>query len=409
MPLHGLVISVLHGLLVAVYGVAPVVAIGRAVAMARRQRPGLLVSLGVSAVVAVGISVGVCYSYAMLGAGRMMPGQVALGAYWVFSMIVMLRGFHVAMGRVLAALGPAGAFLRAVVVMCVALPWVMGAVMVYRPRVRPVVTPASFSGWGYEAVNFPAADGSRVSGYFIPAARPGRGGVVRADWGTTTVIVAHGFGGNKGSALVMSRELVPAGFNVLSIDLRGHGESGGQLSTFGVRESADVLGAVQWLKTQKKEEAERVVGVGDSLGAAALLTAAVKPGGEAIEALALMGTYGDLGSLATSLTLERFPGPLGFLLRNVAVPVAEVHAGTPLRSYRPAEEIGELWPRPVLVIHATKDEVISVAQGRMLFEAASVPKDAIWTEGTHSAAMTDEGVARAIVEFFRRAKSVPVV
>jgi fermentation-respiration switch protein FrsA (DUF1100 family) len=38
----------------------------------------------------------------------------------------------------------------------------------------------------------------------------------------------------------------------------------------------------------------------------------------------------------------------------------------------------------VLVVHGTDDEVIPVAHGRRLFEAARQPKQALWVDGHHN-------------------------
>ena len=38
---------------------------------------------------------------------------------------------------------------------------------------------------------------------------------------------------------------------------------------------------------------------------------------------------------------------------------------------------------PVLVIHGTADEVIPVSHGRLLYEAAGQPRQALWIDGAH--------------------------
>ena len=55
-----------------------------------------------------------------------------------------------------------------------------------------------------------------------------------------TVIVCHGLASNKSNHLLLARELVPHGYNVLIFDFRAHGESDGQLTSLGDLERRDV-------------------------------------------------------------------------------------------------------------------------------------------------------------------------
>ena len=78
----------------------------------------------------------------------------------------------------------------------------------------------------YEDVSFsPRSDDTGISlkGWFIPAE-------VTTD---TTIIIVHGLNSNRaaGFMLPISQKLHQNGFNTLLIDLRGHGESGGDSGT----------------------------------------------------------------------------------------------------------------------------------------------------------------------------------
>ena len=109
-------------------------------------------------------------------------------------------------------------------------------------------------------------DGLRLHGWLVeqPEKAAARG----------TLLLAHGF---KGSGnLDFSCALQPyfeMGFNLLVIDQRAHGESGGDYITMGVRERRDVRAWALWL-LQRYGQSHRVVLDGISMGGTSVLMAA---------------------------------------------------------------------------------------------------------------------------------------
>jgi fermentation-respiration switch protein FrsA (DUF1100 family) len=225
-----------------------------------------------------------------------------------------------------------------------------------------------------------------------------------SDW---TVLVCHGLGASKDGMWPLAKKLRESGVNLLAIDLRAHGESGGRLSSFGASETLDALAAATWLKLERPASARRIVGVGASLGGAALVQAAARSG--TIDAVAVLGTYDDLGRLAIDLSHNQFPRPLGWLVRHVALPVASLHAGHNLHAVRPAAAASQLWPRPLLVVHGTGDEIIPFDRGRALHDAASQPRRHLWVDNTHNGVLDDPNVIDAVVDFVKSSETVPVI
>lgn len=125
------------------------------------------------------------------------------------------------------------------------------------------LTPASFQ-LAYEDVSFHAPDGARLVGWWVPAAEA-RG----------SVVLLHGL--NR-SRLEMVRKvpfLHAQGWNTLLFDMRHHGASGGDRSTFGWLEKHDALAAAAFARGR---DPGPVVLWGVSLGAAtATLAAADDP------------------------------------------------------------------------------------------------------------------------------------
>jgi pimeloyl-ACP methyl ester carboxylesterase len=68
--------------------------------------------------------------------------------------------------------------------------------------------------------------------------------------------------------------LVRGGYDVLAMDLRGHGESGGSIVSPGLLEARDILGALRYARSRGNNEPVALLGV--SYGAAASLIAAAE-------------------------------------------------------------------------------------------------------------------------------------
>lgn len=125
------------------------------------------------------------------------------------------------------------------------------------------LTPASFN-LAFEDVAFKAADGVELEGWWV-AAPDARG----------TVVLVHGLNRSRIEMVRKVPFLHGARWNALLFDLRHHGTSGGEASTFGDRERLDVQAAKAYAATRA---AGSVVFWGVSLGgAAAALAAAEDP------------------------------------------------------------------------------------------------------------------------------------
>ncbi len=108
-----------------------------------------------------------------------------------------------------------------------------------------------------------AADGTRLAATFLPGPAAGR----------CAVLLAHGFAANRRKpAYAWLAEELSARCGVLTLDLRGHGGSGG-VSTLGDVERLDVAAGAEWLRAQ---EVGPIVLVGASMGGTAVLHAAAR-------------------------------------------------------------------------------------------------------------------------------------
>jgi pimeloyl-ACP methyl ester carboxylesterase len=123
------------------------------------------------------------------------------------------------------------------------------------------LTPASFQ-VAHEDIAFKASDGVPLQGWWVPAPQ-GRG----------TVVLVHGLNRSRIEMVKKVPFLHQAGWNALLFDLRHHGASGGEASTFGDRERLDVQAAKAYARTRASGP---IVFWGVSLGAAAATLAAAE-------------------------------------------------------------------------------------------------------------------------------------
>ena len=159
----------------------------------------------------------------------------------------------------------------------------IAAFRVHRLTVPPrlIETPVDFASMKLpiEPVRFPAADGTEIAGWWMPA-----------DPSRPAVVLGHDLAAGKVALLNLMLRLHDRGIPCLALDFRAHGESGGERSTLGVDEKRDLLGAVDFVATRSDAAGVGAIyGVG--MGAhAAVLAAADRPG---LGVLILDGLYPD--------------------------------------------------------------------------------------------------------------------
>jgi dipeptidyl aminopeptidase/acylaminoacyl peptidase len=93
-------------------------------------------------------------------------------------------------------------------------------------------------------------------------------------WNGDAVILLHGVSDNRLGMYGYGKWLVQNHYSVLIPDARAHGSSGGELATYGLKESDDIHGWVDWIETF--EHPHCMFGLGESMGAAQLLQALPK-------------------------------------------------------------------------------------------------------------------------------------
>lgn len=212
------------------------------------------------------------------------------------------------------------------------------------------LTPKNFN-VPFEEVTFTTKDGIAIAGWFIPAPRSASQ--------KPALVILHGYPAEKGDMLSIASALHPD-FNILLIDFRSFGKSGGSFTTLGTKERLDVEAAIDFLESRGFKK----VGVlGFSLGGAtAILQATIDP---RIAAVVSYASFADLTLLGKDM-YTYLP-----VIREALVPLMKFWAKLLWdvdTDYSP-QKAAQNMQTPILIIHATQDEQIPFRHAELLRNA----------------------------------------
>ena len=265
-----------------------------------------------------------------------------------------------------------------------------GAEQLTRPRRSELEDTAER--WGLPEprhLSLTAVDGVSLSAWWFHSAHA-----------QASVMVCHGHGGNKASSLWVAADLFPR-FNVLLLDLRGHGQSGGARTSVGFLERLDILGAVSWLDEQTGRRPVGVLGI--SMGAAAAILAAAESA--RIAAVAADSPFARLRSPVGAAICQRgYPRAVSPVLAWSVCTVASWQLRV-RRGLDPIDVVHRIAPRPLLIVHGEADALIPVENAYALYARAGEPKE-LWIVPDVAHARVAEVDAAAYAErvsaFFER-------
>jgi len=193
------------------------------------------------------------------------------------------------------------------------------------------VTIPSDLGFDVEEVTFESEDGITLAGWFTPS----RNGA--------TIILLHGYGGNRTGEIWHAQQMVNAGYGVLMYDERASGESTGEYRSFGWEDHLDVKAAIRFI--QARNSNENIGAAGCSTGASIVVySAALYP--------EIGAVWGDGNSAVRAQDLPTPKNPLmaviigsNYLIDWMYTVKLGIEAPAPL-----IEVLPNIAPRPLMLV-----------------------------------------------------------
>ena len=212
-------------------------------------------------------------------------------------------------------------------------------------------------------IHFQSKDGTKLHAWHFPA--------LGTKNPKAAIVLFHGNAENLSSHFIQLYEAPARGYAYLIFDYRGYGKSEGSPKPKGTVE--DGVAAIRWMHSNYPNTP--LVIFGQSLGGAVAFKAVNQIKDEIkISLIVADSTFHDYRSAARSLFARNW---LLFLFQPLAWALAD-------NSASPKDDIPELSPIPLLIVHGTKDPVVDYSLGQEVYALAKDPKE-FWSipEGRH--------------------------
>lgn len=242
-----------------------------------------------------------------------------------------------------------------------------------------------------------ASDGAVLRGWSI---RPLQGN-------GDAVILLHGVADSRMGMLGYADLLLRHGYAVLLPDARAHGESGGELATYGIKEADDVRRWYDWI--EQAEAPHCIDGLGNSMGAAQLLESL--PAAPGFCAVVVESPFANFREASYDRLAKKLGAGawLGRTLLRPAVEAGLLYArwkyGLDLEQDSPENAVAAS-SVPVLLIHGKKDTNLPPRHSEMIIahNRTRIPAVELWepaeAKHTGAAAAEPEEYERRLIGWF---------
>jgi len=241
-----------------------------------------------------------------------------------------------------------------------------------------------------EAVSFQTDDGLTLRGWFFPADDPA----------APAILYAPATAQDQRSGLSLVVPFHQAGYQVLLFSYRGHGTSDGDRFgfTYGAAESKDVDAAVNYL--YEGRGVRKIGAIGHSAGAVSIILSAAR--NPHVGAVVAASPFNSVQEIWETNRPKLFPKPLF----DLTMWISELRKGFSRSQVRAQDVIGNIAPRPLLLMHGSADKRITQEQALNLYSLAEEPKRLWVIEGATHDSVRNPGMdvlTDQLVSFFDNA------
>jgi fermentation-respiration switch protein FrsA (DUF1100 family) len=212
--------------------------------------------------------------------------------------------------------------------------------LIYPPCAQGRQTPADY-GFDFEEITLPARAGGSFKGYFVP----GTNGAA--------IIIVPAFNTGRDGRLREALLLAQRGYAVFTFESRRCAGMGGL--SLGYKEVDEVADALDYMLTRPEVDPDRIGVYGfSSAGATAIMAAARLP---QLRAVAAEGGYGDFAEETLALN-PHSQGVIGLFEWAFAGSIRlfyRLFTGIDINLLSPADDIGQIAPRPILLIYGNSE------------------------------------------------------
>lgn len=218
-----------------------------------------------------------------------------------------------------------------------------------------------------------------------------------------TICVCHGIPSgipdtNDGGYPLLAANLSQHGFAVFIFNFRGTGNSGGNFDISGW--TRDLSAAVDYLLDLPEVDRARLTLLGFSGGAAvAIYTTARDQRIASVAACACPAEFSLFTEVADPQNLLDHFRNIG-AIRERDFPPSQEEWLNGFRLIKPIEYVAQISPRPLLLVHGNRDEVVSVNEAQRLYHEAGEPKQLVIIDGAGHRLRRDESAMAAVTAWF---------